>query len=446
MTNNSLPKVAFVLSVVTLAFLAGQLTHRFGWFPTSLVERAYRQGRAVLADPGGEDPQAPDFLERRVYDRAGVRLVEPDRMQPGLTLITTRWKDSRWLPGLKLVDRHGEVLHRWRVDPAAHFTPAQFRRGIELRRQDLHGSHLFPNGDVLVNVEYAGTLRLDACGRVRWKLARGGHHSIHRAADGSFWIPVLSHPAPDTSRRYPGGFPGLEGPIYHPGLMRVSAGGEVRRVIDLLEVLYDNGLADELEKRFHPADPVHTNDVEPLPPALADAYPRFEAGDLLVSLRDANLVLILDPDTRRVRWHASGPFRLQHDPDFLGDGRIGIFDNNWDGEEDPRTPADTSRIVALRPGSGTGAADVLFPTARSEPFFTAHRGKWQRLANGNLLLAEADAGRVVEVAPDGRTVWEWIAEPYDETHVPGVSNAVRHDLSRAEVAAWPCSPGEDDGR
>jgi len=107
---------------------------------------------------------------------------------------------------------------------------------------------------------------------------------------------------------------------------------------------------------------------------------------------------------------------------------IGVFDNN----QDP-TPRGTmlggSRIVALSPN--TDSMKTLFPTARSEPFYTATAGHWQTLDNGNSLLTEARADRVVEVAPSGRTVWEWIHPPYDSTRVLFVLNAsLRPDPGR----------------
>ena len=137
-----------------------------------------------------------------------------------------------------------------------------------------------------------------------------------------------------------------------------------------------------------------------------------------------------------MKWHASAPFILQHDPDFLGDGWIGVFDNNRDFT--PRgTMLGGSRIVALQPH--TDSMEVLFPTSRSEPFYTGVMGKWQLLENGNLLLTEATAGRIVEVAPTGSTVWEWIAPPYDDAMVPHVSEGTRYDVTTEGVASWTCS-------
>ena len=180
---------------------------------------------------------------------------------------------------------------------------------------------------------------------------------------------------------------------------------------------------------------MHLNDVEPLSGSMAAEYPRFDAGDLLVSLRDLHLVFVFDPETRTVKWHASDPFIRQHDPDFLGDGRIGVFDNNPDGTH-RGTVLGGSRIVVLRPPSDS--TSILFPTDRSETFYTEAAGKWQRLNNGNLLLTEAQAGRVVEVGPNGAPVWEWTREPHG-SKVPQILDGTRYDLTPKEVNAWSCS-------
>lgn len=96
-----------------------------------------------------------------------------------------------------------------------------------------------------------------------------------------------------------------------------------------------------------------------------------------------------------------------------------------------------SRIVAAQPH--TDSIEIRFPTPKSDLLYTKSQGMWQQLSNGNMLLAEAKAGRIVEVAPDGRLVWEWIIEPYNESKVSRISEMARHDLSPKDVADWPCS-------
>jgi len=190
-----------------------------------------------------------------------------------------------------------------------------------------------------------------------------------------------------------------------------------------------------------PDDITHMNDVEPLDSSIAGEYPLFDAGDLLVSLRHPNLVFVFDPETLDVKWHASDPFVYQHDPDFIGGGWIGIFNNNRDLTEDG-SMLGGSEIVAMQPH--TDSVRVPFPTEISEPFYTFHRGTWQKLENGNMLLAETSKGRIVEVTPDGRTAWEWVHEPYG-SKVSAAPDVSRLDLTLEDVASWPCSSVDSTG-
>lgn len=422
-------RVAFVLSLVVLAWLYGFATSARGWFPNDLLVRAWDQARSVL------DPR-PDWIVRRVYDREGVRILDPERIQPGLTLIATDDEGAGWSPGLQLIDREGRVRHRWPLDSAALFPGASNLRPAA----NVHGAFLFPDGDLVVNASYVGAARVDACGRVRWRLTEGNHHSVARGDDGTFWIPAVSEKGPAVTPEHPDGLPGITGEVFRDRILQVSADGEILRDIDVFDVLYANGLERYIRKaswKSRQGDVTHLNDVEPLPEAMAGEYPLFDAGDLVVSLRHLDLVFVLDPVSGRVKWHASDPFLQQHDPDFIGGGWIGVFDNNHDGT-DRGTMLGGSRIVAVQPH--TDSVRILFPTEASEPFYTETAGQWQLLANGDLLLTETQAARVVEVAPDGRTVWDWVASPREEGSVPEVTSATRYDLTPEAVATWSCPP------
>lgn len=408
-------KIAFVLAVAVLAFLYGIATQAFGWFPTSFVQRAWNQARAVapldsdwLPSRGGVTlhGRAP-----RVYEvRSGVRIEDPDAVQPGLTLIATSWKKFDWGKGLKLIDKEGRVLHQWRISGEDVFTdPPEAHVRKDLAKVSLHGVHLFPDGDVLVNVEYIGTARIDACGKVVWRLPAGSHHSIAQADDGSFWISAGTYESPDDTVAPGDDHPGID-PEYWDRLLHVSEKGEILEQFRVLDILYRNDLERYLSRgSFYPPrnidehanDLTHLNDVEPLSESMAAEYPGLDDGDLMVSLHHLDLVFVLDPDSRQVKWDASKPFIQQHDPDFLGNGWIGVFDNNRDGNERGEMLGG-SRIVAIQPH--TDSMKTLFPTDRSEPFYTDIQGKWQQLENGNLLLTESQARRIVEVAPDGHTV------------------------------------------
>lgn len=444
-----LARAAFVVSLSLLSLGYGLAAADRNWFPNPWFQRAWQQARSVdnlvrtlpAVLPAGLNPWSyrPD---------PATRTELPERFQPGLTLVSSIWGPNYSRVELRLVDRGGTVHHRWRVPATRLFPAEELPEGVGLQEfRYVHGSHLFPgSGHLVVNVEGRGTARLDACGRPVWTVPRGGHHSVARAEDGTFWVPTRRFQIPLRSPDRPDGYPGLPRKGYHDFLVRLSPDGEVLRRLSVLEILYDNGLQRHvLKTRQHESDDVtHLNDIEPLRSADAGRYPLFQAGDLLVSLRNLDMVLVVDPRTGRVRWHATHPFLRQHDPDFVGDGWVGVFDNNWDATAEG-SMLGGSRVVALRPPRDTQA--VWFPTERSEALYTGAGGKWQRLANRNLLLTDTEGGRVLEVTPGGRTVWEWTIDRRGSSRAPDVYEGTRHDLSPEEVRAWPdCPDGEGAGR
>lgn len=419
MSVSRIEKAWFVVAVAVLGVTYGMVANQQGWFPSPLAQQAWSQAKAYVSD----NPFS--YLVPRVYDRHGAQVMKPASVQPGVTLVTSMWDGADgWEPRVRLINNDGEAIHEWQISD-------------DLFQHDsyLHGSHLLPNGDLVVNVEYVGTARLDACGQVLWRLSKRTHHSVARAADGSFWIPAQMG---DRTTDYSG----LDEPVLPEQILHISASGDVLEAIDLIDLLFENELERFLFKIHGPlprGELLHLNDVEPLSPSMADAYPLFEAGDLLVSLRDIHLVFVLDPDTNEVKWHTFGPFIRQHDPDFIGDGKIGVFDNNPDGTHRGKVLGG-SRIVVLHPPSDS--TNLLFPTAKSDSFYTEAGGKWQPLENGNLLLTEAQAGRVVEVASNGAPVWEWVRAP-DGSRVPQVLDAARYDLTEEKVSGWSCSSVRD---
>lgn len=423
-------KAAFAGSLLLAAFLYGFAARHFGLFPSGLLTSGWRQFEEVRAAAWGGD--AHPATEPRVHRRSGARLRDSAAAAPGLTLVPSVWEDYGWRPGLKLIGLRGRVHHRWRVDPAEVF-PRRFSGPMAglMDFNETDGSHLLPDGDVLVVVSRVGTARLDACSRVEWRVRGNHHHSVARAADGSFWV------SGRKEGRAPDPITGADS-VRHDLLVHLSADGEVLERIPVFEILEENRALLLRHLRFRPED-THLNDVEPLPPSMADTYPLFEAGDLLVSLKHLNAVLVVDPSTLEVRWWAGGPFVQQHDPDFVGGGWIGVFDNREDGTA-RGSRLGGSRVVGLKPGADSTA--VWLGPSDPARVYTSNRGSWQRLSNGNLLLTESNAGRVVEASPEGELVWEWVQPPYRENRVPRVYWAERYDVTPEEAASWPCAPGD----
>jgi hypothetical protein len=142
-----------------------------------------------------------------------------------------------------------------------------------------------------------------------------------------------------------------------------------------------------------PCDVLHTNTLEILARHPSGLWQR---GDVLLCMRELDLIVVVDLVAAAVRWwwgpeELSGP----HQPSMLPDGRVLIFDN---GRARRR-----SRLLLVEPVS----REVVWQWTASPPqsFFCPVAGGCERLANGNLLVTDAQAGAAFELTMSGRKVW-----------------------------------------
>jgi hypothetical protein len=182
-------------------------------------------------------------------------------------------------------------------------------------------------------------------------------------------------------------------------------------------------------------DLTHLNDVKELWPEMAGHFPQFAAGDLMVSLRNLGLIMVLDPATKKVKWYRIGPWMDQHDPDFLPSGKISVFSNNNDLTEDG-SRLGGSTIIEVDPVSG--ASRARYGGVPNQRMYTRVRGNHQPLENGNVLIVESRGGRVIEVNPMGEIVWKFVNR-YDDDHVAYVNDAIRYPPDYFKVTDWTCT-------
>jgi hypothetical protein len=295
-------------------------------------------------------------------------------------------------------------------------------------RKFVHGTDMGTDGSIYYTFHNAISLtKKDACEKRAWVTPGASHHAVTLDEGGaSLWT------------------------FDNDDLRQVATDdGRVLRTITMKEVIDANPEIDLLEIRtrnrrmpppgrqtnepllaFFLDDPFHLNDVDPLPPSMAAAFPQFAAGDLLVSMRELNLVLVLEPETRRIKWWRVGAWQRQHDPDWLPDGRIALFDN--------RMRRGTSRIVAIDPKTYEVATLVDGNATR---FFSAARGMQQLLPNGHVLVSSANQGRIFETDEGGRVLLDIV------NRVSGgdaatwfMSQAIWFPADSLNPAGWACPP------
>jgi hypothetical protein len=368
----------------------------------------------------------------------------------GLNLFALTSRSEAWL-----VDMEGKRLHSWASD----------------RGQPLIGEELqyFFHGwqDVAVDGEGAlyavvsrdRILKLDAESRLVWEVPLRAHHDLSLGADGSVYTLT------DELRMAEDGG-GRRRLVFDSDLVRIDGQGIVRWRISLLDVLLADGaiaprLRAEIARRFaeldarglqvslallaardprvtrrfaeleralggrppaqpdreiiallravpgSPSNVLHANAIRVLDRAVPGLG---QAGDLLVSVRELDLVAVVDPVRRRLRWSwGPGVLDAQHDPSVTAGGELLVFDN--------RPKSGASRVVRMAPSSGR----IVWSHGG---FFTRTRGGAQALPNGNVLVVESERGRAFEVTRAGDLVWEY--------YVPDKAEGRRLDLQQMQ--------------
>jgi hypothetical protein len=99
-----------VAAMLMLGMAYGNLAHSQGWFPTGLVEQARLGYHAVKQGLGLELRWPLEY----VGDVPEVKSYQPDKIAPGLTLVTGYGADNRSMA--RVVDRNGKIVHAWDLD------------------------------------------------------------------------------------------------------------------------------------------------------------------------------------------------------------------------------------------------------------------------------------------------------------------------------------------
>lgn len=435
-----LPFAAFLLSLVGFSFALGVVVGVYEVFPYQQLKFVLNSVEAVIDDRNRLVTDRPiGFLAQRQHQGNGVTIYDEAQSSPGYTLLSGFFDD---LPGLRLVRLDGSIIRQWPISYVALFPNSDhvFPKS-EVPATDwnaaVHGIDITPDGSVIFNLDGKGTAMLDKCGKPLWTVSRMTHHSVDRSADGSYWAPSR-HITEVESDAYAH----FKVPYRDDTILRISPSGDVISEISVNQILIDNGLYSLLvgngrfETKMREADVLHMNDIEELTRDDADSFPLFEAGDLLLSLRHLNLLMVVDPADWRVKWYQYGPWLRQHDPDFHPDGTITVLNNNSDDTERGDIFGG-STILSMRPHSPDRRVRVLYGENAGQAFFTNTQGKHQILENGNMLIADYFGGRAFEVNTQGATVWQYVNH-YDDENVAKVSGAQRHPESFFKVDDWSC--------
>jgi hypothetical protein len=206
----------------------------------------------------------------------------------------------------------------------------------------------------------------------------------------------------DVAAKVPGGMPGTEHKdgMYADVVREVSPTGET---VWEWHAVYDNDVEKyPIFPTAHREEYCHANTVFPLP-----------NGDVIVNWRANNTMVIVDRETRQVKWDLCDlSYGQHHDVQQLENGNILFFANG--AFVDAQGPEAGSRVIELDPK--TKEIVWEYHGTPRHTFFSWFISGAQRLASGNTLICEGTWGRIFEVTPEGDRVWEYVSPYFVEKH------------------------------
>ena len=334
----------------------------------------------------------------------GLTCYNRSKAYDGFTIFSpVSGKGDVWL-----VDMVGRFVHQWKMP----YRPGAYGK-------------LLPNGNLLYGCRILGgplddfggsaakIIEADWDGNIVWEYDDPYlSHDFFRMKNGNTMVIYWASIPEEIAKKVRGGLPGTEreGVMWGDCLKEISPDGKV--IWQWMGYEHMDSEIDILcplcgRQRWANANSVFV----------------LDNGDVLLSFRFINTIVIIDRKTGEIKWRwGPGEIAHSHDAQVLDNGNILVFDNGLHRN----TPCDGvgaySRIVELNPST----KEIVWEYKDEAPFFffSFACSGCQRLPNGNTLICEALMGRIFEVTPYGETVWEYVVPFYSKHPSFGVTNFI----------------------
>ena len=324
-------------------------------------------------------------------------------------LLISVWDDKFSQSILKLMRiNDGKELYRWKPDFNSlnrQFNSTKTYGTKNNRSKNMSslvhptmmndGSLIFGNGCIY---------KIDKYSKLVWLNTTPSHHSIEPDSDGNFWI-CSYNSSSINSEKYQ---------IMDDAIQKISAiDGKILFEKSVFEILMENGyersrffINPQVTIELNYLDYIHLNDVQPV---LTDSK-YWEKGDLFLSLRHQNLVLLYRPTTNEILWSQTGPWLHQHNVDVLDSTRIGIFGNDvidakFPNEKDRLINGhNTEYIYDFSKNECSTPYDAFF---KSADIGTYTEGRSRILSNGDIFVEETNRGRII-YGNHTKEIWSYV--------------------------------------
>lgn len=214
------------------------------------------------------------------------------------------------------------------------------------------------------------TYGLDANSRILWKNEELAHHSLEIDQRNNLWTCGLDLGCDLANAN----------DYREDAVLCIGPDGKTDLLKGLTSILKESDAFADLANSRVPEenagykDPYHLNDVQP----VFNSSSHWDKGDVFLSVRNLNAVILCDRDTLRVKWYRNTGWLMQHDVTVLDDDHIAVFNNNRGVLLDNVNPYSNIVVENLTEGTTRVTCDKVFKSS--------YEGRQTHIGDGRVIV------------------------------------------------------------
>jgi hypothetical protein len=304
----------------------------------------------------------------------------------GLNLLVSSYDRETRSNEISLIDLdQKKIKHKWIIPDTLEMIRERFKSS----RDYYHFRHplLYDDTAIIVNAFPLGLnkpclIKINKHGKVDWFIDNS-HHSIEFDADQNIWVCGIKKPTQSYSYIQNNKIP-LD------AIFKIDPKkGKVLFSKSVFEIFHENQLDFLISIGQFEDDLFHINDIEP----AMSSTKFWKKGDLLISLRHRNTILLFRPSTNKVIWVKTGPWSNQHDCDFLDDDKILVFGNDMIRFYNGVLINGYNNAYVYNLSTGLTEAPFI-KIFKSSRIATIHEGRCDMLPLGNIFIEDTENGKI----------------------------------------------------
>lgn len=222
-------------------------------------------------------------------------------------------KSNKTLNRWKIPFAKAKRIHReWRKDYVnSNFDDHLITNLSKFNKFILKTPLMLENKKVLIELQ-GMLICLSGDNQIIWKNDKYFHHSLELDSDLNLWGASYH----DSSKNS----------VYLADqIVKIDPkNGEVLYQRTIKKIFENNPEFDLSRLKLKTNDPYHLNDIQP----VKSNSKYWKQGDLFISLKGLNTVMLYRPSTRKIIWQRSVGWSNQHDIRIINDSTISVFNNN----------------------------------------------------------------------------------------------------------------------